>query len=129
MQAPTDLDRFTDFFDRYGSALTRGDVAAVAGCYALPGMVVADSYSFTFSSPAAVALSFLGAAPSYHDQHIVAAHAQLHDVQQLSAALSMVHVEWEYLDSLGNAVPGESYRYLIRMDADGPRITTVISTR
>lgn len=128
MRAPTDLANLTEFFDRYGSALTRGDVAAVAGCYALPGMVVADSYSFTFTSPAAVALSFLGAAPAYREQQIVAAHAQLKDVQRLSAALAMVEVEWEYLDSTGNAVPGEAYRYLLRADADGPRITTVIAT-
>ncbi|UQU68653.1 hypothetical protein COUCH_28810 [Couchioplanes caeruleus] len=128
MKAPTDLENLTDFFDRYGSALTRGDVAAVAGCYALPGMVVADSYSFTFTSPAAVALSFLGASPAYREQQIVAAHAQIRDVQRLSAALAMVAVEWEYLDSCGAAVPGERYRYLIRADADGPRITTVIAT-
>jgi hypothetical protein len=129
VKAPTDLDNLTDFFDRYGSALTTGDVSAVAGCHALPGMVVADSYSFTFASPAAVALSFLGAAPAYREQQIVAAHAQLRDVQRLSAALAMVAVEWEYLDCAGNAVPGESYRYLIRADVDGPRITTVIATR
>ena len=128
MQAPTDLEHLTDFFDRYGSALTRGDVSAVAGCYALPGMVVSDSYSFTFASPAAVALSFLGAAPAYKEQQIVAAHAQLLDVQRISAALSLVAVLWEYLDSFGNAVPGESYRYLLRVDASGPRITTVIAT-
>ena len=128
MQAPTDLAHLTDFFDRYGAALTSGDVSGVAGCYALPGMVVSDSYSFTFASPAAVALSFLGAAPAYKEQQIVAAHAQLRDVQRLSPALAMVAVEWEYLDSLGNAVPGESYRYLIRVDANGPRITTVIAT-
>ena len=128
MKAPTDLENLTDFFDRYGSALTRGDVAAVAGCYALPGMVVADSYSFTFASPAAVALSFLGAAPAYREQQIVAAHAQIRDVQRLSDVLAMVAVEWEYLDSCGSAVPGESYRYLIRADAGGPRITTVIAT-
>jgi hypothetical protein len=91
-------------------------------------MVVADSYSFTFSSPAAVALSFLGAAPAYREQQIVAAHAQLRDVQRLSDALTMVAVRWEYLDSAGNAVPGESFRYLIRADADGPRITTVIAS-
>lgn len=127
MKAPTDLDNLTDFFDRYGSALITGDVAAVASCYALPGMVVADTYSFTFASPAAVALSFLGAAPAYRDQRIVAAHAQLRDVQRLSAHLAMVAVAWEYLDSGGNAVPGEGFRYLIRSDADGPRITTVIA--
>lgn len=129
MRAPTDLANLTEFFDRYGSALTSGDVAGIAGCYALPGMVVADTYSFTFASPAAVALSFLGAAPAYREQQIVAAHAQLKDVQRLSDALAMVEVEWEYLDSTGNAVPGEAYRYLIRSDADGPRITTVIATR
>lgn len=128
MKASTDLAGLTEFFDRYGVALTTGDVSAVASCYALPGMVVADSYSFTFASPAAVALSFLGAAPAYREQQIVAAHAQLREVQPLSDALTMVAVLWEYLDSSGNAVPGESYRYLIRVDAHGPRITTVIAT-
>ena len=128
VKAITDLEHLTDFFDRYGSALTRGDVSAVANCYALPGMVVANTYSFTFASPAAVALSFLGAAPAYREQQIVAAHAQILDVQRLSDALAMVAVEWEYLDSAGNAVPGESYRYLVRADANGPRITTVIAT-
>lgn len=128
VKVTTDVDSLAEFFGRYGVALTTGDVASVAGCYALPGMVIADTYSFTFSSPAAVALSFLGAAPAYEDQQIVAAHAQLLDVQRLSGALSMVAVQWEYLDSAGAAVPGESYRYLIRTDADGPRITTVIAT-
>ena len=129
MKAAADSEHLTDFFDRYGSALTTGDVSAVAACYALPGMVVADSYSFTFTTPAAVALSFLGAAPAYREHQIVAAHAQLSDVLRLSEALSLVAVEWEYLDSRGNAVPGQRYRYLIRSGADGPRITTVIATR
>ncbi|GIE97046.1 hypothetical protein [Paractinoplanes rishiriensis] len=128
MQASTSLADLTEFFDRYGAALTTGDVAAVAGCYALPGMVVADSYSFTFASPAAVALSFLGAAPAYREQQIVAAHAQLLDVQQLSPALTIVAVEWEYLDASGNALTGDRYRYVLRSDAGGPRITTVIAT-
>ena len=128
MKSPTGLTSLTDFFARYGSALTSSDVSAIANCYALPGMVVADSYSFTFTSPAAVALSFLGAAPAYSEQQIVAAHAQLRDVQWLSDALAMVAVEWEYLDSRGNAVPGENYRYLVRSDSTGHRITSVIAT-
>jgi hypothetical protein len=128
VRSSTSLADLTEFFGRYGAALTSDDVAGVAGCYALPGMVVADSYSFTFQSPAAVALSFLGAAPAYRDQQIVAAHAQLLDVQPLSDALTMVAVEWEYLDANGNAVTGERYRYVLRSDAGGPRITTVIAT-
>ena len=128
MSAPTDIALLTDFFDRYGAALTCGDVAAVAGCYALPGMVVADSYSFTFSTPAAVALSFLGAAPAYQEQRIVAAHAQLLDVRDLSEALIMVTVDWEYLAADGAALTGDRYHYLLRTGAGGPRITTVVAT-
>ena len=128
VQAPTDLALLSDFFDRYGAALTSGDVAAVAGCYALPGMVVADSYSFTFASPAAVALSFLGAAPSYQEQRIVAANAQFLDVRRLSDAFVLAEVEWEYLDGDGQALSGERFHYLLRTDTGGPRITTVVAT-
>jgi hypothetical protein len=126
VNASTDLDALTDFFDRYGAALTAGDVPSIAACYALPGMVVADSYSFSFTSPAAVALSFMGAAPDYQDRQVVAAHAQIQDVQPLSQALTLVSVEWEYLDSRGQAVPGEAYRYLLRMTEAGPAICTVV---
>lgn len=122
----TDLDAVTEFFDRYGAALVAGDVPAIAGCYAMPGMVVADGYSFSFSSAAAVALSFIGAAPDYQERELVAAHAQIHGVQWLTGALALVAVEWEYLDSAGRAVPGRGYRYLLRMAGDGPAICTVI---
>lgn len=128
MTASTDLDALTDFFDRYGVALTTGDVAAVAACYALPGLVVADTYSFSFASPAAVALSFVGAAPDYRERELVAANALIEDVQPVSALLTEVAVEWEFLDSRGRRVPGERYRYLLRETETGPAICTVIRT-
>jgi len=117
-----------DFFDRYGVALTTGDVPAIAGCYALPGLVVADTYSFSFTSPVAVALSFVGAAPDYQERQLVAAHAAIEDVQPVSALLTLVAVEWEFLDSQGRAVRGERYRYLLRNTDDGPAICTVLRT-
>ncbi|MFC7550135.1 hypothetical protein [Plantactinospora sp. GCM10030261] len=126
MNISTDLEVLADFFDRYGAALTAADVPAIAGCYALPGMVVADTYSFSFTSPAAVALSFVGAAPDYQDREVVAANAQFRDVRRVSALLTMVAVEWEYLDSQGRAVPGERFEYLLRMTDDGPLICTVV---
>ncbi|GIJ77523.1 hypothetical protein SAMN05443287_11231 [Micromonospora phaseoli] len=128
MTASTDLDTLTDFFDRYGVALTAGDLPAIAGCYALPGLVVADTYSFSFTSPAAVALSFVGAAPDYAERELVAAHAELEQVQQVSALLTEVAVRWEFLDSQGRQVPGERYRYLLRSTDGGPVICTVVRT-
>ncbi|MEU5567128.1 hypothetical protein [Micromonospora musae] len=128
MRASTDLGTLSDFFDRYGAALTAGDVPALAGCYALPGLVVADTYSFSFSSLAAVALSFVGAAPDYQERELIAAHALIEDVQPVSALLTMVAVEWEFLDSTGARVPGEHYRYLLRGTDSGPVICTVVRT-
>ncbi|MET8084171.1 hypothetical protein [Micromonospora sp. NPDC005237] len=128
MNASTDLDALTGFFDRYGAAMTSGDLPSLAGCYALPGLVVADTYSFSFTSLAAVALSFVGAAPDYQDRELIAAHARIEDVQPVSALLTMVSVEWEFLDSRGYAVPGERYRYLLRTSGEGPVICTVIRT-
>ena len=58
---------------------------------------------------------------------VVMSHARP-DGDAVGSSLAMVAVDWEYLDSLGNAVPGESFRYLMRVDASGPRITTVIAT-
>ncbi|OKI50268.1 hypothetical protein [Micromonospora sp. CB01531] len=128
MTASTHLAALTDFFDRYGVALTTGDLAAIAGCYALPGLVVADTYSFSFTSPASVALSFVGAAADYRERELVAANAEIEDVQQVSALLTEVAVRWEFLDSRGRAVPGERYRYLLRATDGGPAICTVIRT-
>jgi hypothetical protein len=126
VNAKTDLDVLSDFFDRYGSALTTGDLSALAGCYALPGSVVADAYTFTFSSPASVALSFIGAAPDYQERELIAAHARIDDAHRLSPALTLVTVEWEFLDSQGRSVPGERYVYLVRIAPAGPAICTVI---
>ncbi|ROO60996.1 hypothetical protein EDC02_2918 [Micromonospora sp. Llam0] len=121
----TDLDTLAGFFDRYGAAITAGDVPGIADCFASPAMVVADAYSFAFSSPAAVALSFVGAAPDYAQRRIVASHARFHRVQQVSAALVAVEVEWEYLDAYGRSVPGQRFHYLLRLGRDAVRICTV----
>jgi hypothetical protein len=126
VEATTELETLADFFDRYGTALTTGDLPTIASCYRLPGMVVADGYSFTFASPAAVALSFVGAAPAYRECELVAAHADIEGVQRLSDGLVMVSVRWEYLDARGAAVPGESYRYVVHLGRSAPQICVVM---
>ena len=126
MEATTGLDALTDFFGRYGAALAAADLPAIASCYALPGMVASGAYSFSFSSPAAVALSFIGAAPSYDEHQIVAAHAQIGEVREVGDGLTMVGVEWEYLNSRGEAVRGSAYDYILRPGPAGPQICVVL---
>jgi hypothetical protein len=126
MSTAAELDLLTEFFDRYGAALTRGDLSAIASCHAVPGMVVSDTYSFSFSSAAAVALSFLGAAPAYQERELVAAHAQVRDVRPMARDLTLVAVDWEFLDSRGGFLRGDSIRYVLRTGSQEPQICVVI---
>jgi hypothetical protein len=128
VEATTEHATLSDFFDHYGSALTAGDLPTLAGCYRLPGTVVSDNYSFTFSSLAAVALSFVGAAPAYQERELVAAHAEIEEVRRLSDGLVLASVRWEYLDCRGESVPGGAYRYVIRLGAGTPQICVVMPT-
>jgi ketosteroid isomerase-like protein len=118
----------SDFFERYATAMTANDMATVAACYAMPGMVVADDSTFTFATPAAVETAFSGAVQTYHEKGLVAARAEVLDVQWLTSALALTRVTWEYLDRNGGAVPGETYRYLMRMVQGRPLICVVIPT-
>ena len=126
VEATTERETLADFFGRYGCALTAEDIPGIASCYALPGMVVSGAHSFTFSSPAAVALSFIGAAPEYRERGLVAAHAEIDEVTPLGGRLVLAAVTWTYLDSAGDAVPGERFRYLVRLSQPSPQICVVM---
>ena len=128
VRASTDLDTLSDFFDRYGVALTTGDVPAIAGCYALPGLVVADTYSFSFSTMAAVALSFVGAAPDYQQRQLVAAHALIEEVEPVSALLTMVPWGGSSWTARAGRCPGNATATCCAAPQDGPMICTVIRT-
>jgi hypothetical protein len=121
-------ETLTEFFDRYGTALTAGDLPGIAACYAMPGMVVADDATFAFTSPSAVEAAFNGAAEAYHTKGLVAARAEITEISWLTEALVLVAATWEYLDAQGGAVAGESYRYLLRVVDDRPAICVVIPT-
>ncbi|HZN16646.1 MAG TPA: hypothetical protein VFB84_00350 [Micromonosporaceae bacterium] len=116
----------TDFFDRYGNALIAGDLPTIAACYAMPGLVVTNDATFSFATPAAVETAFAGAAETYHAKRLVAARADVCEVSWLTPALALASVTWEYLDARGWAVPGESYRYLLRVVGDKLAICVVV---
>lgn len=123
-----DTEAVTEFFDRYGTALTASDLPTIASCYAMPGMVVSDESAFSFANPSAVEAAFAGAAETYEAKGLIAARAEIRDVKWLTDKVVLVGVEWEYLDSQGGAVPGESYRYVLRMVNGRPLINVVIPT-
>jgi ketosteroid isomerase-like protein len=117
----TPHDEVAAFLDRYADALARGDLPAVAACYALPGLVVGDGATVPVSEPAQVEAAFAGAAEAYRAQGLVGLRPQLRAVDRLTGALTLVDVGWAYLDEAGRERQHTSYRYLLRR-ADGGQL-------
>src|SRR5262245_61627614 len=117
--------QITDFFVRYGAALGSGDLPAIAACYATPALVVSDGRSLPVANGVDVASAFFGSAETYEARGLVSAQPSIGEVEPITDVLSLVHVNWDYLDSQGGVQPGESYRYLVRL-GDNPGICVVI---
>jgi ketosteroid isomerase-like protein len=124
--SPADVSAF---LDRYAGALAAGDLPGIAGCYALPALVVGDAATIPVSEAGEVEAAFAGAAEAYRAQGLVGIRPEMLAIDPLTAALTMVEVRWAYLDEADNARQHTSYRYLLRR-ADSGRlgIQVVIDT-
>jgi ketosteroid isomerase-like protein len=124
--SPADVSAF---LDRYAGALAAGDLPGIAGCYALPALVVGDAATIPVSEAGQVEAAFAGAAEAYRAQGLVGIRPEVLAIDPLTAALTMVEVRWAYLDEAGNPRQHTSYRYLLRRaDSDRLGIQVVIDT-
>jgi ketosteroid isomerase-like protein len=124
--SPADVSAF---LDRYAGALAAGDLPGIAGCYALPALVVGDAATIPVAEAGQVEAAFAGAAEAYRAQGLVGIRPEVLAVDPLTAALTMVEVRWAYLDEADSPRQHTSYRYLLRR-ADSGRlgIQVVIDT-
>src|SRR5262245_27056365 len=117
------------FLARYTDALTRGDLPAIAACYALPALVVGDAATIPVAEPAQIEAAFAGAAEAYRAKGIVGLRPEVRAVDRLTGALTMIDVRWAYLDDAGATRQHTSYRYLLRRADSGQlAIQVVIDT-
>jgi ketosteroid isomerase-like protein len=124
--SPADVSAF---LDRYAGALAAGDLPGIAGCYALPALVVGDAATIPVAEAGQVEAAFAGAAEAYRAQGLVGIRPEVLAIDPLTAALTMVDVRWAYMDEAGNARRHTSYRYLLRRaDSDRLGIQVVIDT-
>jgi ketosteroid isomerase-like protein len=114
------------FLDRYAAALVGGDLPGIAGCYALPALVVGDSNTVPVAETGQIEAAFAGAADGYRAQGLVGARPELRAVDPLTAALTLVDVRWAYLDADGRERQHSEYRYLLRRTGPGELAIQVV---
>jgi hypothetical protein len=121
-------DQITRFLEVLGRAISGGDVAAIARCWDVPALVLADEGVIAVSTSEEVERFFTQAQAWYRSQGLVATRPLLQQVQRLTERIAAVDVRWSTLDEAGAERTSETSHYLLRLADDGqPRIRVALT--
>lgn len=125
---PSITDTVRAFLERYGQALSTGDLPAIVACWDVPALVLSDQGARAVLEATEVEAFFAGAVAWYHAQGIAATRPENVRVEPLSARIVSVDVTWAAHDAQGAAGPPERSRYVLAIADDGsPRIRVAMS--
>jgi hypothetical protein len=124
-------DAIQPFLTAYGDALSRGEAQAIARCGAVPGLVLADEGAIAVTDARQIEQFCALATEWCRAQGIMATQPELERVDQLSAQLTAVDVQWAALDASGHeqAHARERSHYLLQQDMEGQVRIRVALTR
>ena len=119
-------DDLRAFFEDYGRALSRCDLAAIASAWEVPALVLSDQGSVAVESTEQIEAFFAAASQQYRDQGIVSTSPEIARVEWLSDLVAEVRVRW--LRWAAEERRGaEVSQYTLRLDSDRrPRIRVAL---
>jgi len=121
-------DTVRKFLERYGQALSAGDIPSIVACWDVPALVLADEGVRPVATLAEVEQFFAAAVEWYRSQCLVATKADLKRIDPLSKKLVYVDVVWSALGTSGDVKSSEHSCYVLRLSHDcSPRIQVAIS--
>lgn len=106
------------FLERYGRALSEGDLAAIADSWEPPALVLADEATMPVSEIGEVQAFFSQAVEWYRAQGLMATRPTLGAVQRLGERLTAVDVTWSAVDADGAEKSRERSYYILRHGGD-----------
>ena len=124
-----DEDQIRSFLERYGQALSSGDLATIVSCWAVPALVLSDQGSVAVSDPAEIERFFGQAVQAYHARGWMSTRPDLHSFEALSATLLSVDVHWLAYDAAGDQQSSERSYYLLARGSDRQLRIRVAVTR
>lgn len=114
--------------DKLGKALSTGDIAAVAQCWAVPSLVLSDEGVIAVSEMSQITALFTQAMTWYESQGLASTRPEIEQLEQLSESIFGVTVRWPAFDASGAEVTSERSQYLMVVGEDGePRIRVALT--
>jgi hypothetical protein len=116
------------FLQRYGTALSSGDLDGIASCWEVPALVLSDQGAIAVDTEKQIREFFGAAVKMYQQQGLESTYPLAVNVTELSPRVLSVDVTWSVLDVGGKETLREHSQYLLRLDDAGqPRIRAAIS--
>ena len=125
----SDIDtQIADYLDRYAETLTNFDAAGAAELWAMPGVIVDDNFSGVIESRDAMAAGLEQSYPLYQKLGLSSVGYELLKQEQLSDALTRVHVRWLFYAANGDQLTDSNGHYILRREGEGLRACVCIQT-
>jgi ketosteroid isomerase-like protein len=124
----TDDAAIQRFFERYGEALSSGDLPAIARCWEMPALFLSDQGARPVSSFAEVEALFATAVEWSHHMGLMSTRPEIERIERLGLRLVSVDLRWPAFDAKGAERSSERSRHVLSLAADGePRIRVAIT--
>lgn len=107
------------YFDRFASAMTSGDVKTMKTLWGVPAFVIGTHEARVVQSESEVDEFFAGAKDVYNRRGIVATRAEITDLDWVGEDLVIATVRWPYLDENDRVLGEESSSYTLLRGEDG----------
>lgn len=124
-----DEDQIRQFLERYGQAMSAGDLPGISNCWEVPALVLSDEGAIPVAEAGEIERFFTQAVDWYRSQGLTATRPQLERAERLSERLTSVDVRWSAIDALGAEKSSERSRYILRLGEDGQHRIRVALTK
>jgi hypothetical protein len=112
-------DQVNQLLQRYGQALSAGDLAGIASCWEVPALVLADDGTVAVSDTRQLRSFFAQVIGWYRSRGLMATKPQLARAVALTERLTLVEVWWPSFDQAGIQRYSERSYYILRLGNDG----------
>jgi hypothetical protein len=106
------------FLERYGEALSSGDLNVIVDCWGIPSFVLSDDGVQPITASKEVEAFFGNAVAQYQSQGLASTRAEVKQIEQLGQHIFSVDVRWSNLDKAGVEKASENWRYILKASAD-----------
>jgi hypothetical protein len=122
-------DKIINMLERYGAAMSAGNLPAISSCWAVPALVLSDDGALAVTNPIEIEAFFAQGIEYYRSQGLSSTRPELERVEMLSDTLASVDVRWPAYDSSGEEKSSERSHYILQFGGDGQIRIRVALTR